>query len=230
MPHQCTGCGHSFEDGSKEMLSGCPSCGGKKFQFIPAGTGRTATKPSETTESTPPSGTGDPAAATDDAGTELHEAGRVERAASTVRGWVSDGSTDGSGDDAGAASVVDSNPDPDSNSDPDPDTEIVASEDPTAPSREDSAQAAARSTVVSREELPASPPTPGDLDESEEPDLETLRRELNEQFESIKILEPGQYELNLMELFDREERIIAIEEDGRYVIDVPEGWRDGDEE
>jgi len=37
MPHQCTNCGHTFPDGSKEMLSGCPECGGNKFQFKPAG-------------------------------------------------------------------------------------------------------------------------------------------------------------------------------------------------
>ena len=36
MPHQCTNCGRTFADGSKEMLSGCPDCGGNKFQFAPA--------------------------------------------------------------------------------------------------------------------------------------------------------------------------------------------------
>jgi len=35
MPHQCTNCGRTFDDGSKEMLSGCPDCGGNKFQFAP---------------------------------------------------------------------------------------------------------------------------------------------------------------------------------------------------
>nr|WP_284011058.1 Zn-ribbon containing protein [Halomicroarcula sp. YJ-61-S] len=58
------------------------------------------------------------------------------------------------------------------------------------------------------------------------PDLSELREELNEQFESIKVLEPGQYELNLMELYDREEYIVALEEDGRYSIQVPEAIRD----
>ena len=48
--------------------------------------------------------------------------------------------------------------------------------------------------------------------------------QLNAQFESIKILEPGQYELNLMELYDREEYIIALQENGRYVIQVPDQW------
>ena len=37
MPHQCTNCGRTFADGSKEMLSGCPDCSGTKFQFRPEG-------------------------------------------------------------------------------------------------------------------------------------------------------------------------------------------------
>ena len=51
--------------------------------------------------------------------------------------------------------------------------------------------------------------------------IEKLQVELSTQFESIKILEPGQYELNLMELYNRDECIIAIQEDGHYVIQVP---------
>ena len=33
MPHQCVRCNTFFEDGAKEILSGC-SCGGKLFFFI----------------------------------------------------------------------------------------------------------------------------------------------------------------------------------------------------
>ena len=33
MPHQCVRCGKLYEDGSKELLSGC-SCGGRFFFFI----------------------------------------------------------------------------------------------------------------------------------------------------------------------------------------------------
>ncbi|PSP17737.1 hypothetical protein BRC62_04250, partial [Halobacteriales archaeon QH_10_67_13] len=56
------------------------------------------------------------------------------------------------------------------------------------------------------------------------PDLSELREELNDQFESIKVLQPGRYELNLMELYDREEYIIALQEDGKYSIQLPEQW------
>ncbi|WP_394349008.1 OapC/ArvC family zinc-ribbon domain-containing protein [Natrialba swarupiae] len=64
---------------------------------------------------------------------------------------------------------------------------------------------------------------------ADQPSMEELRAELNEQFESIKILNPGQYELNLMELYNREEYIISLQEDGRYVIDVPDSWRDAED-
>ena len=68
-----------------------------------------------------------------------------------------------------------------------------------------------------------------ELTAADRPDLAELRRELNEQFESIRVVEPGQYELNLMELYDREEYIIALQEDGRYSIQVTEAWHDGDD-
>ncbi|HEC81987.1 MAG TPA: hypothetical protein ENI42_06150, partial [Thermoplasmatales archaeon] len=34
MPHQCLKCGKVFEDGSPELLKGCPTCGGNRFFFI----------------------------------------------------------------------------------------------------------------------------------------------------------------------------------------------------
>ena len=34
MPHKCTKCGREFEDGSTEILKGCPSCSGKKFLYV----------------------------------------------------------------------------------------------------------------------------------------------------------------------------------------------------
>ena len=125
---------------------------------------------------------------------------------------------------------------------PPPDSETVAgvalndsAESAETASGEDAAQASARSDVVSPDELPdtdaSDPPAEGQVvqqpdDGSDRPDLSELREELNDQFESIKVLEPGQYELNLMELYDREEYIIALQEDGKYSIQVPDRWRD----
>ena len=33
MPHQCLKCGKIFEEGSSQLLRGCPSCGGNRFFF-----------------------------------------------------------------------------------------------------------------------------------------------------------------------------------------------------
>jgi predicted nucleic acid-binding Zn-ribbon protein len=39
--------------------------------------------------------------------------------------------------------------------------------------------------------------------------------------ESVRIIDPGMYEINLEKVFSREEIIIALREDGRYVIHLP---------
>lgn len=137
MPHECTECGKGFPDGSKEMLGGCPACGGKKFQYFPK------------------SGT---------------------------------------------------------------------------PPVEDRAQASARSATVDREELPSTEEPDMHDERAPATDLAELRERLDSQFESIRIVEPGQYELNLMELYDRDTYVISLQEDGRYVIDVPEAWRSASSE
>lgn len=107
-----------------------------------------------------------------------------------------------------------------------------------APEAEDSSQHAARTEVI--DDLPvadATTPDPAPADDAgsteEAPpsnavDLDALRQELNRQFEGIKILSPGQYEINLTRLFEREECIIALQEDGRYEINIPgsDGKRD----
>ncbi len=250
MPHQCTTCGHVFADGSKEMLGGCPECGGAKFQFHPKG----ADVPEDPSDASPPDREGGGVAET------------VGRASATVREWVADDPTggdatraetdDGSGDltewpgerdgdDAPADPSVSSGTtdssapagtasgeasEGDGSHDGDPDDIIVADDEP--PAGEDRAQASARSEMATRDELPDPedrdvPPSEGRVvrePTGERPDMSQLREELNDQFESIKILEPGQYELNLMELYDREEYIIALRENGRYVIQMPENW------
>ncbi|MFW5983946.1 MAG: OapC/ArvC family zinc-ribbon domain-containing protein [Halobacteria archaeon] len=50
---------------------------------------------------------------------------------------------------------------------------------------------------------------------------EEARDELMDQFETIRIVEPGSYELNLMNLYDSDEKIIALQEDGRYQVSLP---------
>ncbi|WP_313693107.1 Zn-ribbon domain-containing protein [Halorarum halobium] len=222
MPHQCTNCGRTFADGSKEMLSGCPNCGSNKFQFRPGGT----------------ADAGDPADASHGTG-----GGAAGDAAAGGADGIDTG--DGSAADATDAGAGASAADPDATT---TDAEQVG------PGEEDGAQAAARSEMVSSADLPSdgddsrrwTPPETGasggpgaagsgeDGDDGQpagenDPDLAALREKLNDQFESIRILNPGQYELNLMELYDRDEYIISLREDGRYVIEMPETWGPEDE-
>ena len=240
MPHECTTCGRTFADGSKEMLSGCPDCGGNKFQYHPGSVSE---------------GSSDDGVTARDSTATVEETTTVEDSTdSSFEFGSSAGST--SGDEP---QVVD-----DARSGDNAQSEDDARSEGDVRPGEDRAQTSARSTVVSEEELAlsssddpsetaesgdgdldaggdidsdagestpdsgdAGPPDSGDPDS---PDLSELREELNEQFESIKIHARGEYELNLMELYDREEHIIALEEDGRYVIDVPNSWREHDEE
>lgn len=51
--------------------------------------------------------------------------------------------------------------------------------------------------------------------------------------ESIKILKPGQYELDLVNLFKKKQPLIYKLEDGKYMIDIAESFKkfkDGDKE
>ncbi len=230
MPHQCTNCGHVFADGSKEMLSGCPSCGGNKFQFKPGSVEDFATD--STAQPEPADGQSPPTATdTQQTSSQPPTTGSADQSDLPPE-------TEGFGRDA----------------------EFVENETTSAAATDPPAQSTARSDVVSSDELPAAgrtqsrptqaespqepPAQPSDsatttqpVDErSEQPPeqqpsadhegatLDQLRQELNNQFESIRIVSPGQYELNLMELYDRDEYIISLREDGRYVIEVPDGW------
>ena len=264
MPHECTNCGLTFPDGSKKMLSGCPDCGGNKFQFHPDGDSADGKRsPLSTDSNTTGSSPGpSPTRGEDSPPPEERPGGPGPENTSPES---SDSSfTIGSlrSEDADSEAPPEdskvSPPDKESPGHPAP------TEDDSQQNPEDNAQASARSTVASGDELPQSDhartprsdpsdpdpsqPQPGephgalsmdsndagapstDSDDADPPDISKLREELNEQFESIKIHAPGEYELNLMELYDREEHIIALQEDGRYVIDVPSSWRDTDED
>ena len=229
MPHQCTGCGERFEDGSKEMLSGCPECGGNKFQFRP----ESADVPEEPEEPKLKSEPLEPEPADDPQESSVAET--VGRATTRVRDFVS-------GDDEPDPNAA--WPDePDATGDAGDDGEIIDADARRGAGAEDAAQVNARSGLAAPEDVPDPDDATDASDESspagddpadasdgppaadddrvvsepsdEDPDLAELREQLNDQFESIKIVEPGQYELNLMELYDREEYIIALQENGR---------------
>ncbi|WP_336326366.1 OapC/ArvC family zinc-ribbon domain-containing protein [Halovenus sp. HT40] len=276
MPHQCTDCGRQFDDGSKEMLSGCPSCGGTKFQFLPdghadqeptpeeppsveepgssvarkVGSAATAVRDfvgSSAPESNSPASTERPPTPESSSGAQSQRS-ELSTPAEPKGSELSTTAERSEGTATSSPGTTERRSEPASPSTGGPETatsadslrESESASMQTADSEND-AQASARSEVISPEELPPKPeqsgweqttpgpqtePEPDEPEQTERPDLSELRAELNQQFESIKVLEPGQYELNLMELFDREEYIIALQEDGKYTVQVPEHWQD----
>jgi predicted nucleic acid-binding Zn-ribbon protein len=225
MPHQCTNCERVFPDGSKEMLSGCPDCGGNKFQFKPDSATPTPTLGDDA------SATGEATMSTD-ASSPSSDATAVDSASSAPADTESPPPDD--------AAPTEPSPDPSPSAAPDTDADYIEAESDPSVLEEDTAQADARRDVVTRDELDSVSSPPPSADDAaqaippdsstpdDSPDIADLRAELNDQFESIKILEPGQYELNLMELYDRQECIISLQEDGHYVIEVVDTWRDED--
>lgn len=57
--------------------------------------------------------------------------------------------------------------------------------------------------------------------EQEEQESEAEREADEERVESVRILGPGSYELNLESLFERKELVMAIREEGSYALHLP---------
>ncbi len=57
--------------------------------------------------------------------------------------------------------------------------------------------------------------------EREKVSEEEVRESLPEGIESVRIIRPGMYEINLEKVFSRDEIVIALQEDGRYIIHLP---------
>jgi predicted nucleic acid-binding Zn-ribbon protein len=50
---------------------------------------------------------------------------------------------------------------------------------------------------------------------------EKKNEEIGERVESVRILSPGQYELNLDSIMKRNEIVMALKEDGTYIVHLP---------
>ena len=69
---------------------------------------------------------------------------------------------------------------------------------------------------------------PAESETEDVPDTETqvgeqeaVEKKSDLQVESIRILDKGSYELNLEALLEREEIIMSVKEDGRYIVHLP---------
>ena len=199
MPHLCDNCERSFPNGSKQMLSGCPECGGTKFQYVSES--QTPASNTRDAQGFTPSDDSDIIEADPEIDTQPEDS--AQRAA---RGEIiepDDGDADYGGSVSDLVSGLQSEYGPEGTETGDEGEDVPEMFEPG-----DERQVEA-------------------VDEGKESggrvtNVDTLRDELMDQFESINILEPGSYELNLVKLYEREEHIIQIQEDGKYVIQIPE--------
>lgn len=51
--------------------------------------------------------------------------------------------------------------------------------------------------------------------------VEKKQEEIGKRVESVRILSPGSYELNLESLLERDEIVMALKEDGTYLVHLP---------
>lgn len=102
---------------------------------------------------------------------------------------------------------------------------------------EDAAQAQARTQLHDTVLWPdSSSPTASDDDlvvadspTPDEPsdaslDVADVQEELADQFGSIRIVEPGEYELDLMDLYESDDFIISLEPNGEYIVESVGNW------
>ena len=52
-------------------------------------------------------------------------------------------------------------------------------------------------------------------------ETDTKPDEIGDRVESVRIISPGSYELNLESLLEREEIVMALREDGTYIVHLP---------
>ena len=66
--------------------------------------------------------------------------------------------------------------------------------------------------------IPTQPNMAAERDTSEVADI------LNSQFEGIKVVRAGEYEINLRKLFEEDIQVISLEQDGQYVVNIPKAY------
>lgn len=245
MPHECVSCGEVFEDGADEVFDGCPDCGATKFFYVKEVTedetpdAAPRTEPASESPPDPNSDTGvgvDAGVDTDheddseilsDSDAEETPVDATDVPTQTARDSPADTGADtdtgtepltdtvtGTRDEADTRTKTDTDPFTDT------DDDIVEAES----EYEDSFGGSLSEEDTESE--PTGSDTPSVTTDSEgrmfrraRPD--EARRRLLDEFETIRIVEPGSYELNLMNLYEDEEKIIALQEDGKYQVSLP---------
>lgn len=107
--------------------------------------------------------------------------------------------------------------------------EYIASEstntDQAQTTQENQSQKAARTEFVDQESLPSK--TAADSLQSPQTgiskvdDAEEVRKQLNDQFDGIRVVKQGRYKINLTQLYQDSGVIVTVDESGRYTVERP---------
>ncbi len=206
MPHICTRCNSVFQSG-EDILKGCPVCGWKKFMFSRTGNAWSqGNDPSAQKLITKAMGVRAPPGRRigENKGLEAAEKGTEssERGIEANLGREKEKTTRPEIESIGRRNLRRPSFQPDLKPDLQPDQKLGLHSDLKPDFQTHSAQS-------------------GNVPEASGPESDKL--------ESIKIMGPGTYELNLPSLFEREELIMAIKE-GTYFIDLTSAFRKGKKE
>ena len=213
MPHECVSCGEVFDDGADEVFEGCPVCGATKFFYVKEVTEENQTETGggaeivesghETGEETGTGTTlGEPENPTETPSDGTAAETRARPETQTQTPTQARKGSDGTDDIVEAKSEYDE-----------------SFGGTIGPEAED------EGTKATDGDSGSSPVTTDDSGRKfrrARPD--EARRRLLDEFETVRIVEPGSYELNLMNLYEEEEKIIALQEDGKYQVSIPSGF------
>lgn len=199
MAHKCDNCGNIIDEGKEELLDGCGECGGRTFQFVSGNTEQNQSSSEDIIDGEDPVPTQD-----------IEE----DSAQSAARGEIltPDDTSEYRGSAGDLVSGLQSSPSND-------EEESVDEGESYDENCEDEPP---ESTPIQDAEEDSEQAVDSEEDGEVVTDPTQLHSALSQEFESIKIIEQGKYELNLRKLYDREEHIIQIREDGKYVIQMPE--------
>lgn len=231
MPHECVSCGEVFEDGADEVFDGCPDCGATKFFYVKEVTDEEPThEPHDTRDGAPSDIDTLPDVGVDmdpeaDADLDPDDDPSERRSNSTTIRPEKETPVDPTDVPTQTARGTEA----DTNTDTDTHTGVDVETD------DDIVEADSEYEDSFGGSLDSETETEADTTNSDAPSVTTdsegrkfrrarpdeARRRLLNEFETIRIVEPGSYELNLMNLYEDEEKIIALQEDGKYQVSLP---------
>lgn len=222
MPHECVSCGEVFDDGADEVFDGCPDCGATKFFYVKEVTEEETTEDSRVQEPSEPSTPAESTAQTR-ARNQTHKTEEETEEDEKPDPWSEEVDEVSTKTDATISQTHDTDETTQKPETKTTDEDIVEAES----EYEESFGGKLNDTEEPDEEKTEQPtPETDKLTSSggrryRRARPEEARRRLMDQFETIRIVEPGSYELNLMNLYEEDEKIIALQEDGRYQVSLP---------